>query len=143
MSGTGAGNCSSRLLTLEKCANIYIVKITINNMEDERLQKIEQKLADLTEIVLFIKDNMVMKSEFNEFKQEMHEFKFETEKELHELSWAVKNLSSEVADIKRELENISIRSKEDADAEAMEIVSLRRRVEFLEDQLRQIKLKIY
>ncbi|MEK7653143.1 MAG: hypothetical protein AAB358_01520 [Patescibacteria group bacterium] len=112
-------------------------------MEDERLQKIEQKLADLTEIVLFIKDNMVMKSEFNEFKQEMHEFKFETEKELHELSWAVKNLSSEVADIKRELENISIRSKEDADAEAMEIVSLRRRVEFLEDQLRQIKLKIY
>lgn len=82
------------------------------------------------EILEFLKDNMVVKEDF---QSEMGALK-----EQMESGFA--RIELELEGIKRDLEELSKRTKEDADALAGDYLKLKQRVDALEAQVKQMQL---
>lgn len=91
----------------------------------------------LAEVLEFLKDNMVMDSDFDEFKKTVttkDDLKA-IEKRFDSLDARLFEFQSELEDIKDKLSKIEMRLKEDTDALADDILELRGRVSRLEQQL--------
>lgn len=103
---------------------------------DQRFDKIDQHLekADqrFDELFSFLADNMVTKQEFGEFKSEMYNFRDEANGRLDAIS-------RELDEIKKRLDALERRTIEDADAAANDILELRHRVEYLEEQFKRLQ----
>lgn len=97
-----------------------------------------KKETTLNEVMEFLQENMVTKQEFNETmkgfttKQDFDEFRTEITGEL-------RMIRNELEEIKKRLNILEKRTIEDADAAAKDVVELRRRVENLEKQIKQLQ----
>ncbi|MDP3245195.1 MAG: hypothetical protein Q8M83_06095 [bacterium] len=106
------------------------------------------------EIMEFLKEHMVMKedfdsfrgdfnvlkSDFNVLKNDFESFKGNTEKRFDSIDASLFEIRQELQSIRERLDALDLRTKEDADAEMQDILELRRRVELLEKQIRQLQL---
>ncbi|MEK9183143.1 MAG: hypothetical protein AAB849_01390 [Patescibacteria group bacterium] len=116
----------------------------------------EQKNNEVTtsEILDFLKDNMVIKEEFTKFEKEVGE-RFDrvdvrldkvenrldgVEGRLDSIENRLIFLEKEIADIKFDLKKLSERTLEDADAHAKDILDLQKRVEKMEKEMTQMRL---
>ena len=68
---------------------------------DEKIDRIEKNVNDLIEIVVAIKDNMVTKHEFEEFKQEMTEFKSNTEARFDAIDAKFEKMDAKIDRVQR------------------------------------------
>lgn len=93
-----------------------------------------------SEILDYLKDNMVTKEEFTEFKQNVEGRLDRVEGRLDNIENRLIFLEKEIADIKTDLKKLSERTLEDSDAQAKDILDLQKRVEKMEKEMTQMRL---
>lgn len=100
-----------------------------------------------SEILDYLKDNMVTKEEFTEFRKEVDEHFDRVDGRLDRVEGRLDNienrlifLEKEIADIKADLKKLSERTLEDSDAQAKDILDLQKRVDKMEKEMTQMRL---
>ncbi|KKW17529.1 MAG: hypothetical protein UY58_C0002G0015 [Candidatus Magasanikbacteria bacterium GW2011_GWA2_50_22] len=88
--------------------------------------------ATTGEVLDFLKEHMVMREDFEEFKTN-------TDKKFDSIEARLFEIQNELQDIRKSLEALERRTKEDADAVSQDIIELRKRVDFLEAQVQQLQ----
>ena len=97
-----------------------------------------KKETSINELMEFLQENMVTKHEFNETiakmvsKEDFNEFRTEIRGEL-------RLIHNELEEIKKRLDILEKRTIEDADVAVKDVLELRRRVEYLEKQVKQLQ----
>jgi len=114
--------------------------------ENKILQEILETVNSTFETVNFIKDNGVTKDEFKEFKigvdkrfDRVDERFDRVELRLDNIESELHSINSELADIKFRLDRLEKQVKEDSGAYVSDILELRKRVQVLEQQVKQLQ----
>lgn len=91
------------------------------------------------EILEFLKENMVMKEDFDGLKGEFGEFRKEIKGEIKEIRLILYEIQKELEEIRYRLDNLEKRTREDADALAKDVIELHRRLGIAEEVIKKLK----
>ena len=103
-----------------------------------------EKETSIDEVMEFLQDNMVTKQELGEFRSEIRQEIDEFQQEFNEFRTETRDefrlIHSELEAIKKRLDILEKRTIEDADVAVRDVLELRRRVEYLEKQVKQLQI---
>lgn len=112
-------------------------------------QETQQKLDGILEIVQFLKDNAVMRTDLTRVEQDVSAVKTRLnsiEQKLTSLEQGQSSINIRLDSIEKELQGLrkdfdmlERRTREDADVSVKDIFDLKRRIEELENQMRRLQ----
>mgnify|MGYP001563306681 CR=1 FL=1 len=98
-----------------------------------------QQDITLYEVMEFLKDNMVTKGEFGVLQKDVTDIKQDVvviKQDISEIKIRLDNIENELEDIKASIAKLEKKTQEDDDAVISEIENLKKRVSFLEQELK-------